>query len=172
MPVPAAVSPTPDTAARIANAISAAPLAIAGSATLLDWPAKEGDPMVVLRQGTNNWTCIADWPVSPGNDPVCNDPVWTTWNDAYAAGTVPEITTPGIAYMLAGGSDPSNTDPMAMAPAPGAAWITTPSHIMLLVPGGFDAKQFSTDPASGQPYIMWDGTPYEHLMVPVVAMPA
>ena len=171
MPAPAAESPTPDTAARIANAMSAAPLAIAGSATLLDWPVKEGDPMVVLRQGTNNWTCIADWPVSPGNDPVCNDPVWTTWNDAYAAGKVPEITTPGIAYMLAGGSDPSNTDPMAMAPAPGEAWITTPSHIMLLVPGGFDAKQFSTDPASGQPYIMWDGTPYEHLMVPVVAMP-
>ena len=105
--------------------------------------------MVVLRQGTNNWTCIADWPVSPGNDPVCNDPVWTTWNDAYAAGTVPEITTPGIAYMLAGGSDPSNTDPMAMAPAPGEAWITTPSHIMLLVPGGFDAKQFTTDPCFG-----------------------
>jgi hypothetical protein len=74
--------------------------------------------------------------------------------------------------MLAGGSDPSNTDPMAMAPAPGAAWITTPPHIMLLVPGGFDAKQFTTDPASGFPYIMWDGTPYEHLMVPVVAMPA
>jgi hypothetical protein len=172
MPAPAAESPTPDTAARIANAMSAAPPVIAGSATILDWPAKEGDPMVVLRQGTNNWTCIADWPVSPGNDPQCNDPVWTTWNDAYAAGKVPEITTPGIAYMLAGGSDPSNTDPMAMAPAPGAAWITTPPHIMLLVPGGFDAKQFSTDPASGQPYIMWDGTPYEHLMVPAVALPA
>ena len=89
------------------------------------------------------------------------------WSDAYAAGKVPEITTPGIAYMLAGGSDPSNTDPMAMAPAPDEAWITTPSHIMLLMPGGFDAKQFTTDHASGLPYIMWDGTPYEHLMVPV-----
>jgi hypothetical protein len=69
--------------------------------------------------------------------------------------------------MLMGGSDPSNTDPMAAAPAPGEDWIASPAHVMLIVPGGFDAKQFSTDPKSGGPYIMWDGTPYEHLMVPV-----
>jgi hypothetical protein len=152
---------------RIRNAMSAAPLAIAKDATILDWPAKEGDAMVVLRKGTNGWTCITDWPVSPGNDPSCNDPVWTAWNDAYAKGEAPQITKPGIAYMLAGGSDPSETDPAAMKPAPGEDWITTPPHIMLLVPGGFDAAHFTTDYHSGRPYVMWDGTPYEHLMVPV-----
>lgn len=41
------------------------------------------------------------------------------------------------------------------------------THIMLLVPGGFDATQFTTDHHSGEPYIMWDDTPYEHLMIPV-----
>jgi hypothetical protein len=38
---------------------------------------------------------------------------------------------------------------------------------MFLVPGGFDAAQFTTDYQSGKPYIVWDGTPYEHLMMPV-----
>ena len=71
---------------------------------------------------------------------------WTVWNDAYAAGKTPEITAPGIAYMLAGGSDPSNTDPMATAPAPGVDWVNSGPHFMLLVPGGFDAKEFTTDP--------------------------
>ena len=128
VPVPPAVptSEQPDVSARIANAMSAAPMAVARDATIIDWPAEEGGPMVVLRQGTNNWTCITDWPASPGNDPSCNDPVWTAWNDAYAAGKPPEITGPGIAYMLVGGSDPSNTDPMATAPAAGEDWVTTP----------------------------------------------
>jgi hypothetical protein len=153
------------------NAMSAAPLAIAKDATLIGWPATEGGDMVVLRQGTNDWACVADWPATPGNDPQCNDPVWTVWSDAFAAGKEPEITAPGIAYMLVGGSDPSNTDPMAMEPAPGEDWVTTPPHIMLLLPGGFDTGQFTTDHTSGFPYIMFEGTPYEHLMIPVMDMP-
>jgi hypothetical protein len=28
-------------------------------------------------------------------------------------------------------------------------------------------KVYSTDPTTGKPWIMWPGTPYEHLMVPV-----
>lgn len=155
------------TDAQIQNAMSAAPPAIAHGATILGWPTEEGGDMVVLRAGSSDWTCIADWPASPGNDPSCNDPVWTAWNDAYAKGEEPEITAPGLAYMLQGGSDPSNTDPMAMEPAPGEDWVTTPPHIMILVPGGFDSANFTTDHHSGEPYIMWDDTPYEHLMVPV-----
>jgi hypothetical protein len=69
--------------------------------------------------------------------------------------------------MLMGGSDPSNTDPYATEPPPGEEWVTSPPHIMFLVPGGFDADQFTTNHHSGEPYIMWDGTPYEHLMMPV-----
>ena len=76
VPVPPAVpaSEQPDVSARIANAMSAAPMAVARDATIIDWPAEEGGPMVVLRQGTNNWTCITDWPASPGNDPVMQRP--------------------------------------------------------------------------------------------------
>ena len=122
--VPMAAEEMGNADAAMQNAMSAAPTAISASATLLGWPEKAGDPMVVLRKGTNDWTCIADWPASPGNDPECMDPMWTVWNDAYAAGKTPEITAPGIAYMLEGGSDPSNTDPMAAAPAPGKTGST------------------------------------------------
>jgi hypothetical protein len=166
--LPGPVLPTDDVEMQIANAVSAAPAAVANEAAILGFPAEEGGEMVVLREGANEWTCITDWPVSPGNDPACYDPVWTAWNDAYAAGADPEVTTPGVAYMLRGGSDPSNTDPMAMEPAAGEEWVTSLPHIMVLAPGGFDPADFTTDHHAGKPYIMWEGTPYEHLMMPVL----
>jgi hypothetical protein len=36
---------------KIANAVSAAPAAISGQATVLDWPSKEGEAPAVLRTG-------------------------------------------------------------------------------------------------------------------------
>ncbi len=159
-----------DLAAKLANAMSAAPPAIAKEAAILDWPAEGSTEMLLLRQGSNQWVCYTDWPATPGNDPQCNDPVWEAFSAALGAGEAPNISGPGIAYMLAGGSDPSNSDPMAMTPASGEEWVTTPPHIMILLPEGFDAARFTTDHHSGYPYIMWDGTPYEHLMVPLVAM--
>jgi hypothetical protein len=165
----AGVLPTDPVEAQIANAMSAAPMAVAKDATILGFPT-EGTEMVALRKGTNDWTCFADWPASPTNDPQCNDPVWTAWTEAFFAGKEPNVTEPGIAFMLQGGDDTSNTDPFAPVPAEGQAWVTTAPHLMLLLPGGFDASKFTTDHASGLPYIMWEGTPYEHLMIPVADM--
>jgi hypothetical protein len=163
------VSPSDSVDVQIANAMSAAPLAIAKDATILGFPV-EGTEMVVLRKGTNEWTCFTDWPASPTNDPQCNDPVWTAWTEAFLAGKDPQVTQPGLGYMLQGGDDTSNTDPFAPVPEKGQPWVTTAPHLMLLLPGGFDAKQFTTDHTSGKPYIMWEGTPYEHLMIPVADM--
>jgi hypothetical protein len=159
------------TQAAIENAISAAPPALAENATILGFPAEDGGDMVVLREGTNGWTCIPDWPVSPGNDPMCLDETFAQWNDALAAGTDPELTSVGLAYMLQGGSDPSNTDPFAMEPAEGEDWISTPPHIMIVFPTPLDPELFPTDHSYGGPYVMWAGTPYEHIMMPVAALP-
>src|SRR5262245_46057628 len=68
--------------AKIQNAMSAAPKAIAKDATILDYPAKEGDQPPVLRRGTNGWTCFPDDPNSPGNDPMCLDKMGTAWFQA------------------------------------------------------------------------------------------
>jgi len=48
--------------------------------------------------------------------------------------------------------------------------LTTLEAALAIVPGDLDPADFSTDHTSGEPYIMWEGTPYEHLMVPVTDM--
>src|SRR5438477_2041188 len=99
---------------KIANAVSAAPAGIGSNATILDWPAKEGEAPAVLRAGSNGWTCMPDMPDTEGNDPGCMDKPWMQWLDAYMAHKTPTITTVGIGYMIApGGGWGSNTDPYA-----------------------------------------------------------
>lgn len=152
---------------KIQNALSAATEAISKDATVLDWPAQEGGQFTSLRQGTNAWTCVPDFPGSPGNDPICGDKQMMAWFDAYMNKKDPSLTQAGIAYMLQGGSDQSNTDPFATEPAPGQDWITAPAHIMIFPTGKLDPAVYGTDYTTGNPWIMWAGTPYEHLMIPV-----
>jgi hypothetical protein len=151
----------------VQSAMSAAPMAIAKDAAIVDYPKQAGEPLIEVRKGTNGWTCFPDWQATPGNDPQCFDETWMQWNDAFMGGTKPNITAPGIAYMLQGGSDASNTDPLAMKPPKGEEWLSTGPHIMILVPGKVDASRFPTAHHSGGPWLMWAGTPYEHVMVPV-----
>jgi hypothetical protein len=158
-----------DVQAKIAAAVSAAPASIATDAAVYDAELDAAGEFVVLREGDNGWTCFPDAPGTPGNDPQCLDQTWLDWLLAYIAGEEPNVTAPGFAYMLQGGSDPSNTDPFATEPAAGEDWVTSPAHIMLIVPEELDQSAFSTDHESGLPYVMYAGTPYEHLMIPVAA---
>ena len=76
-------------AEKIANAMTAAPPSIAAKATILDWPAKEGDKPSVLRAGSNGWSCLPDMPDTEGNDPACLDQPWMQWVEAYMSKTAP-----------------------------------------------------------------------------------
>ena len=163
---PVASQDDADAAAKIENAMSAALSTISANATILDWETDDAGNFVVLREGSNDWSCFPDITSTPGNDPQCNDQAWMDWTYALFAGEEPNITVPGLAYMLQGGSDASNTDPAATEPAAGEDWVSSPPHVMLLLPGDLDQSVFSTDHASGEPYIMWAGTPYEHIMMP------
>jgi hypothetical protein len=156
---PAAGQDDADVAARIENAMSAAPPAISAAATILDNAFDDGGKFLVLREGSNGWFCFPDIPSSPGNDPQCYDQTWLDWNYAFFAGEEPEVMMPGLAYMLQGGSDASNTDPLATEPAEGEAWVSSPPHVMIVLPGTLDPSVFSTDHHAGGPYIMWAGTP-------------
>ena len=160
--------PAPGTAEwKIENAMSAAPRAVSGQATVMEWPATpEGQP-TELRAGTNGWTCFSDNTASPGNDPMCFDGTFGQWAGAWMAHRPVSITSFGVAYMLQGGSDASNTDPFKMAPDSGHAWVDTGPHVMVVVPNVRSLAGVTTDPASGGPFIMWQGTPYAHVMVPV-----
>jgi hypothetical protein len=102
---------------KIANASTAAPGTVTAKATVLDWPAKEGDKPPVLRAGTNGWTCFPDAAETDGNDPMCVDEPWLAWIDAYLTRKTPAIARVGVGYMIApGGAKASNTDPYAMEP--------------------------------------------------------
>lgn len=147
--------------------MSAAPFSISATAAIMDYTMDDAGAFTVLREGSNGWFCFPDDPNTPSNDPMCLDQPWLDWLTALVAGENPSTTVPGLAYMLQGGAAASNTDPAATAPAAGEAWIIDPPHVMLILPEQLDPAVFSTDHTSGGPYIMWAGTPYEHIMMPV-----
>jgi hypothetical protein len=146
---------------------TAAPVTIVEHATVMNMGAD--GKMKVIQQGTNGWTCM-----DPGNhdkgEPMCADKAamdWaTTWQNKK-----PPTATIGFMYMLAGDSGVSNTDPYDPGKeTPTNNWIQTGPHVMIV---GTDAKAMieaypkdaKGDPS--KPYVMWPGTPYEHLMLPV-----
>jgi hypothetical protein len=56
-----------DREAKVKNALSAAPAALAEHAAVMDWDNAE------LRPGTSGWTCFPDSPEVQGNTPMCLD---------------------------------------------------------------------------------------------------
>ena len=73
----------------------------------------------------------------------------------------------GIAYMLEGDTGASNTDPYAQARTGDNNWVVSGPHTMVLVPDPKQLDGLSTDPNNGGPFVMWKGTPYAHIMVPM-----
>lgn len=150
----------------IASAESAAPAALAHDATIM--AADASGAMKTLRAGKNGWTCIPDDPHTPGPDPMCMDGNAAKWVQAMIGHKPPPDGQPGVMYMLEGGTDASNTDPYATQPTSGNDWIKTGPHIMLVgskaMLAGYPA---GAKPDTSVPYVMWAGTPYAHLMVPV-----
>ena len=152
---------------KIRNAMSAGPISIARDATILDLPAGETGEPAVLRKGRGDWTCFPDDPATPANDPMCLDRIAMEWGKAWRAHQEPKLSASGLGYMLQGGGSASNSDPFATRPKPGETWMKEPPHMMIFPIGRFDRNVYAADERSGKPWIMFAGTPYEHLMVPV-----
>lgn len=151
----------------IASALRAAPAGIAKDATVVVVDAKGN--MRTLREGKNGFTCMPDNPATPGPDPMCMDKNAMEWAQAWMAHKPPPAGKIGLMYMLEGGTDASNTDPYAEKPAANNHWIKTGAHVMVV---GADAAFYdlypkSPDPDTSAPYVMWAGTPYQHLMAPI-----
>ena len=155
-----------DDAETIKNAESAAPAAVGAGAAVYA-PQADGS-MKTLRESKNGFWCMPNDPNTPGNDPMCGDANSMEWAMAWMSNKDPPKSKVGLIYMLAGGSDASNTDPFATAPTEANNWVTTGRHVMIMnamdMMAGYptDAK-----PDTSKPYVMWSGTPYQHLMVPV-----
>lgn len=154
-----------DDAALINSAESAAPRALSSNAAI--YAMTEKGEMRTLRQGSNGWWCMPDSPATPGPDPMCGDANAMEWAMAWIGKKEPPKGKVGFMYMLEGGTDASNTDPYAKTPAENN-WIKTGPHVMVV--NAMDMMSGYPDrpsPDTSQPYVMWPGTPYAHLMLPV-----
>jgi hypothetical protein len=144
----------------IAQALSAAPAAVAKHATVIRVD-KDGS-IRTLRSGSNGFTCMI-----MGTDKMCNDANSMEFIHAMMKHAPPPDKV-GISYMLAGDQGASNTDPYATSKTADNHWIVTGPHLMVFGPpskalGYTEAK----DPDPNKPYMMWAGTPYEHAMIPL-----
>ena len=150
----------------IQSAMAAAPASVSANATIMQ-AAADGS-MTTLREGSNGWTCMPDNPTTPGPDPMCGDANAMAWAHAWMTKQTPAAETPGFMYMLAGGTDASNTDPYAKAPTEGNNWVETGPHVMV-VGSSTILKGYPSGPKpdTSVPYVMWAGTPYAHLMIPI-----
>ncbi len=150
----------------IGSAETAAPSSIAKGATVMT--VDTDGKIKVLREGKNGWTCMPDSPATPGRDPMCMDANSLKWATAWMGHKPPPDGAVGVMYMLEGGTDASNTDPYATKPTADNNWVETGPHIMIVgskeILAGYPS---GPKPETSAPYVMWAGTPYAHLMVPV-----
>jgi len=156
----------------IAQALTAAPPGVAASAAVARMDAH--GRLTPLRAGTNGWTCIPpDDPAHLGNRnfPACFDKYGLEWIEDFFAGREPNPQHVGYSYMLRGGWSWSNIDPTAKRLAPGQKdYIHIPPHIMILGASVADSSGFPSgqpDPDTSKPFVMFGGTPFAILIIPV-----
>jgi len=160
----AVASASESKAAKIARALRAAPASISQQATVtdVDW--------TVLRPGSNGWLCRPGG--APGDThPECDDEVWVRFFKAMDSKSEFKTDRIGISYMLQGDANANNADPFDTDPSPGEVWVQEGPHLMVVLPDSKMLEGISDDPHNGGPYVMWKGTPYAHLMIPVALPP-
>ena len=154
---------------------TAAPSFIAANCTVID-----SDGKTVLREGTNGWTAMAGNPrgmSDPDNGwkdpheamPMVMDAQAMKWAMAFMSGTKPELDHDGWMYMLHGDMGEDNTKQLVFKKKDAADghWIESGAHLMLMPKDPASLKGQTTDFNSGGPYIMFEGTGYDHIMIPL-----
>jgi hypothetical protein len=145
---------------KIALAKAAAPSNVSDNARILD------SDNSVLQEGGNGWTCMVGSPPNYEN-PMCVDATWLGWLDAWMNKKPYKNTANmiGVNYMLVGDIPVDNDDPYNTDESKGT-WVQEGPHLMLLVPQELFGS-LPRNPYEGGPYVMWEGTDYAHIMVPL-----
>ena len=145
-------------------AVSAAPEGVSKDAAVLI-PGADGK-LVEVKKGTNGFTCIPDIDGQEKPDPICADEATMQWvNDLMNNAPKPTNVKPGIAYMAQGGWHFEKDGKILMKPEAGATRMEEPPHWMVLWPFDSKASGIPSLPEKWSTYVMWDGTPYAHLMI-------
>jgi hypothetical protein len=159
-------SPIPNMSkdALIKLAMSAAPSKISKNATVMI-PGKDGK-MVEAKKGSNGFTCIPDIDGQEKPDPMCGDAAaWQWGSDLMGGAPKPTNTAPGIAYMAKGGWHWEKDGKIIMKEEPGSKRVSEPPHWMIFWPVDSQASGLPNLPTKFGTYVMFDGTPYAHLMI-------
>jgi hypothetical protein len=145
---------------KIRRARLSGPASITKDATVAEVDAH--GKMTILFQGTNKWICMPGDQNKVGDPPMCADPVAMQWfADVNGRKPKPTNTVPGMAYMLCGATQHSNTDPFdKTSPA-----IPIGPHWMILWP--FDAATYGlpTTVRDKGAWMMFADTPYAYLHI-------
>ena len=151
---------------------SAAPSFIGDFATVI------GGKGETLREGFNGWTCQhgnprpfpeTGWKSAHEAMPVCHDDEGMKWMMALGEGTKPNLSRDSFMWMLHGDVGEDNLVPGVLDKkdtTPGQ-WIESGPHLMLMPKDPKTLENFTSDFSKGEPYVMFPGTDYAHLMIPV-----
>jgi hypothetical protein len=146
-----------------ALALSGAPAHIAKQAGVMIY-GPDGR-LTEIKKSTNGFTCIPTVMNLPEPDPMCMDAAVQQWmTDLTNGAPKPTNTVPGIAYMARGGSHFEKDGKVVMG-AEGAKVVSEPPHWMVMWPFEAAATKLPIAPNPSGVYIMFEGTPYAHLMV-------
>ncbi len=146
-----------------ALALSAAPAHISKDAGVMVFGAD--GKLTETKKSANGFTCIPTVMNLPDPDPVCMDPAAQQWfTDIANNAPKPTNTVPGIAYMVRGGSHFEKDGKVVMS-GDSAKIVKEPAHWMVMWRFDAAATKLPTTPNPSGTYIMFDGSPYAHLMV-------
>ena len=144
-------------------ALSAAPSHITKDASVMIYGA-DGQ-LTETRKGTNGFICVPTVMNLPDPDPMCMDAAVHQWmTDLMNHAPKPTNTVPGIAYMARGGSHFEKGGQVVMS-GDRAKTVKEPAHWMIMWPFESATTKLPTAPNPSGVYIMFDGTPYAHLMM-------
>jgi hypothetical protein len=87
--------------------------------------------------------------------------------EGWMSKTAPKLSAVGVAYMLQGDRGASISDPFATEDKKPNDWVVAGPHIMVATPNTASLASLPGKPSGGVPWVMWKGTPYAHIMVPV-----
>lgn len=146
-----------------ALALSAAPAHIAKEAGVMIYGAD--GKLTEVRKSSNGFTCIPTVMNLPDPDPICMDAASHQWmTDIMSNAPKPSNTVPGIAYMARGGSHYEKDGKVVMS-GEGAKVKKEPPHWMIMWPFDPTASKLPTAPNPSGVYIMYEDSPYSHLMI-------
>ena len=131
---------------------------------------RQGRRMRTLREGSNGFTCMPDNPTTPGPDPMCMD--------AAAMDVGERMDVEEAAHRRQGRPDvharrrhrcEQHRSVRDRARRRTTIGCETGPHVMIVgaAPEFYAMYPKNADPDTAVPYVMWSGTPYQHLMIPV-----